>query len=342
MDIERKMATVERIAEIRAIPEADKIVSYKIKGWWVTDSIGKYEVDQLVVYCEPDSWIPTEIAPFLSKGKEPREFNGVKGEKLRTIRLKRVLSQGLLLPLSILAEGNTGEEFLWEEGNDVSDILNVTKWEAPVNAQLAGLARGSLPSGLIKTDQERIQNIGSNLKYYVGKTFEVTEKLYGSSCTMYLDNEDDFHVCSRNLDLKFDENNSFWKAAIKYDIENKMRKAQMQGLYLQGELLGVGIQNNQYKTDLEFYVYNIYDTNRCEYAPSFNRQQITAALGLKHVPVLCTVVLTAEDTVESILEAAEGVSKLNGSNREGIVYKCVEDPSISFKAVSRQWQLKND
>lgn len=342
MDIERKMATVERIAEIRDIPDADKIVSYKIKGWWVTDSIGKYEVDQLVVYCEPDSWIPTEIAPFLSKGNEPREFNGVKGEKLKTQRIRKVLSQGLLLSISLVEGPIPNPHQRVQEGDDVTAALGIQKWEVPVNAQLAGLARGNLPAGLIRTDQERIQNIGSYLKYYVGKTFEVTEKLHGSSCTMYLDDAGDFHVCSRNLDLKFDENNSFWKAAIKYDIESKMRLAQMQGISISGELIGQGINGNQYGVDLEFHVFDMFNVVTQEYAPSFNRQQIAEALGLPHAPVLGTVVLTAEDTVESILEASEGASKLNGSVREGVVYKCVEDPSISFKAVSRVWQLKND
>lgn len=342
MDIERKMATVERIAEIRAIPEADKIVSYKIKGWWVTDSIGKYEVDQLVVYVEPDAWVPTEIAPFLSKGKEPREFNGVKGEKLRTIRLKKVLSQGLLLPISLVEGPVPNPHQRVQEGDDVTTALCIQKWEAPVNAQLAGLARGSLPAGLIRTDQERIQNIGSNLKYYVGKTFEVTEKLHGSSCTMYLDNEDSFHVCSRNLDLKFDENNSFWKAAIKYNIESKMKNSGMNGVAISGELIGQGINGNQYGVDLEFHVFDMYDVNRCEYAPSYNRQQICAALDLQHVPLICQHVLTSEDTIESILAMAEGASMLNGSIREGLVLKCVTEPSISFKAVSQAWQLKND
>lgn len=339
MDIERKMATVERIAEIRAIPDADKICSYRVKGWWVTDQVGKYEVDQLVVYCEPDSWIPTELAPFLSKGKEPREFNGIKGEKLKTIRLKRVLSQGLLLPLEPTCSMIESELF---EGLDVSVPLGVTKWEAPVNAQLAGLARGSLPQGIIKTDQERIQNIGSYLKYYVGKTFEVTEKLHGSSCTMYLDNENSFHVCSRNLDLKFDENNSFWKAAIKYNVEEKMKNAQMQGIAIQGELIGQGINGNQYGVDLEFYVFDMFNVNTQEYAPSYNRQQIAASLGLLHVPVVNSTKLTVEDTVESLLTYAEGVSMLNVSNREGLVYKCVTEPSISFKCVSNSWLEKND
>ncbi len=339
MDIERKMATIERIVEVRAIPEADKICAYRVKGWWVVDQVGKYQVDDMIVYIEPDAWVPTEIAPFLSKGKEPREFNGVKGERLRTVKLKKQISQGLLLPLEPTCAMIESELF---EGLDVSVPLNIQKWEAPIPAQLAGQVRGNLPTGIIKTDQQRIQNIGKYLNFYVGKTFEITEKLHGSSCTIYLDTNDDFHVCSRNLDLKRDENNAFWKAAIKYDIEAKMRKAQMQGIAIQGELIGEGINGNQYKVGLEFYVFDMFNVSTQEYAPSYNRQQIAAALGLLHVPVVGTVTLTAENSVESILANAEGTSALNGSNREGLVWKCIEDPSISWKAVSNAWLLKND
>ena len=96
---ERKMATIRKIAEIKAIPEADLICAYRVDGWWVVDSVGKYKVDDLVVYAEPDSWIPHELAPFLSKGHEPRTFNSIAGEKLKTVRLRGQLSQGLLMPL---------------------------------------------------------------------------------------------------------------------------------------------------------------------------------------------------------------------------------------------------
>ena len=206
----------------------------------------------------------------------------------------------------------------------------------------ATLLMNILGQEIIKTDQERIQNIGSNLRFYVGKTFEITEKLHGSSCQFYLDNTNDFHVCSRNLDLKFDENNSFWKAAIKYDVESKMKNAQMQGISIGGELIGQGINGNQYGVDLEFHVFDMYNVNTCEYAPSFNRQQIAAYLGLQHVPVLDTVVLQSDDTVEGILGSSEFNSLLNGSQAEGCVWKCIEEPSISFKAVSNTWLLKND
>lgn len=98
-NVNRKLATVKRISEVKSIEGADKIVAYRVDGWWVVDSKDKYRVGDLAVYCEIDSWIPTELAPFLSKGKDPSEYNGVQGERLRSVRLKGVTSQGLLLRL---------------------------------------------------------------------------------------------------------------------------------------------------------------------------------------------------------------------------------------------------
>jgi len=341
MDIERKLATIERIEEIRAIPEADKICAYRVKDWWVVDQVNKYEVGQRVIYVECDAWVPTAVAPFLSKGKEPRVYEGIAGERLRTVRLKKQLSQGLLLPIDVLPH-SLGFVFGSTVGEDVSNWLGIIKWEAPIPAQLAGQVRGNLPAGIIKTDQNRVQNIGKYLSEYYSYTFEKTEKLHGSSCTMYLDSNDEFHVCSRSLDLKPDENNSFWKAAIKYNVEQKMREAPMHGIAIQGELIGEGINGNQYKTQLDFYVFDMFNVTTQQYAPSFNRQQIAAKLGLKHVPVIDTVMLDDSWPVEYMLEEAEGASQLNGSSREGIVWKCIQDPSISWKCISNAWLLKND
>lgn len=104
--MERKMATIRKIDNILPIEGADLIHAVKIGGWTVVaqKSMG-YKVGDLVVYCEIDSFIPTEVAPFLTpEGKEPKEYNGIKGERLRTKKLKGVISQGLLLPLDVLYE----------------------------------------------------------------------------------------------------------------------------------------------------------------------------------------------------------------------------------------------
>lgn len=101
-DIVRKLATVRKIVEVKLIEGADFIIAYRVDNWWVVDTVGKYVVGDLVIYIEPDSWVPIDLAPFLSKGKEPREYNGVKGEKLRTIRLRGTWSQGILINLNDL------------------------------------------------------------------------------------------------------------------------------------------------------------------------------------------------------------------------------------------------
>jgi RNA ligase (TIGR02306 family) len=95
----RKMATIRVIDAINPIPDADAIEVATVGGWRVVVKRGEFTVGDLAVYCEIDSWIPTELAPFLSKGKEPRVYEGIKGERLRTVSLRKTVSQGLLLPL---------------------------------------------------------------------------------------------------------------------------------------------------------------------------------------------------------------------------------------------------
>lgn len=171
----RKLASIQQVAEIRSIPGADRICQYRINGWWVIDQVGKYTVGDYIIYCEIDSWIPTELAAFLSKGKEPREFEGIKGERLKTIRLKGQLSQGLLLPLHLIEEKFSNMP--WVEGSDITDELGIVKWERPIPAQLAGMMKGNFPSFIPKTSQERVQNI--RLETMADIEFEATEKLHG-------------------------------------------------------------------------------------------------------------------------------------------------------------------
>jgi RNA ligase (TIGR02306 family) len=331
----RKMASIQRIAEVKSIEGADLICAYRINGWWVVDKVGAYSVDDLVVFCEVDSWIPTELAAFLSKGKEPREYLGIKGEKLRTVRLKKQLSQGLLLPISVLS--NVESELM--EDLDVSIPLNIQKYEPPLPAQLAGQVKGNFPALIPKTDAVRIQNVRDWSKLVETHRFEVTEKLHGSSCTFYLDTEGEFHVCSRNLDLKFDENNAYWKAAIKYNVEQKMKDNNLHGIAIQGEIIGLGLNGNQYNIpDIDFFVFNVYNiANNGFYLTAPMRTVVCEEfLGLKQVPKL-GVFLTKD--VQSMLVHAEGKSVLNGSEREGIVLKSQQDTSLIIKVVSNKWLL---
>ena len=347
---DRKLATIRRIDKLEPIPGADKILKATVGGWQlVTAKANGFAEGELIIYLEVDSWVPTEIAPFLSKGQEPREFNGVKGERLKTIKLRGTVSQGLIIPVwtgaRLIAAGvNTtlGEI----EGLNVTEALGIQKWERPMSAQLAGMARGNFPSFIFKTDQERIQNLSPELEQYKagGLTFEKTEKMEGSSMTVYFREVEEtrtFGVCSRNLDLKETAGNSFWSVARKLQLEEKLA---MWGrnIALQGELIGPGVQNNIYGlTEHQFRLFDVFDidTQTC-FTPAA-RRQLAQEIGVLHSPVLSESISLTDETMASILADAEGKSQLAATEREGVVYKCNENPSISFKAISNSYLLRH-
>jgi RNA ligase (TIGR02306 family) len=337
----RKMASIRKIDDIRPIEGADAIECVVVGGWTVVVKKGEFAAGDLAVYLEIDSWVPTELAPFLSKGKEPREFEGIKGERLRTMKLRGQLSQGLLLPISVLT---TTSPDTWQdpssfEGSDVSELLNIQKWERPMNAQLAGMARGNFPIEIPKTDQERVQNLKKEIAAAVeaGTLFEVTEKLEGSSMTVYRI-RGEFGVCSRNLDLKEEGGTTFWQVARELDIEGKMNAVDKNWeLAIQGELIGPGIQGNIYNLSKpQFLVFDVYDIRHGKYMDPDIRRVFIERMGLKHVPHLITSKVVS---VEMLLNLAEGKSDLNPKQeREGIVFKEVNG-GMTFKAISNKYLL---
>ena len=334
---ERKLATVRIIDEVDEIPNADAIEVCTIGGWKVVAQKGLYKAGDKAVYFEVDSFIPTSIAPFLTKaGHFPKTFNGVEGERLRTIRLRGQISQGLLIPCppSYLDDSHIG--------TDVTEVYGIQKWEAPISAQLAGTVRGNFPSFMRKTDQERIQNLKKELAHWIeiNSTWECTEKLDGSSMTVYV-RDGEFGVCSRNLELKEDENNTFWKTALAYNLKEKLLQLGT-NIAIQGELIGPGVQKNIYGlTEHKFYVYDIFDIDNFTYCTPNERWTICEKLGLDHVPIIAKQGVIPFTTIESLLAFSEGKTKLNDKvEREGLVFKCHEEQS-SFKVISNKFLLKN-
>lgn len=334
----RKMATIRKIDALDPIEGADAIEAATIGGWKVVVKKGEFSVGGMAVYCEIDSWIPTELAPFLSKGKEPREYEGIRGERLRTVKLRGQLSQGLLLPISVIPFAS------YIPDDDVAEHLGIVKWEMPMNAQLAGMARGNFPSQIPKTDQERVQNLKSEIVQAAtdGLQFEVTEKLEGSSMTVYLI-DGVFGVCSRNLDLKETEENTFWQVARRDNIEAKMRGVDEHWSFaIQGELIGPGIQGNIYKLSKpEFRVFDVYDIQVGKYLPPNPRRILIERMGLQHVPVMLVDKDLGVGSVEDILQWADAKSVLCPTCtawREGIVFKQV-DGGMTFKAISNKYLL---
>ena len=104
---ERKLASIRRIKAIEPIKGADRIVKAVVDGWeLVTQKSNNFKPGDLVVYFSIDSLLPiTEQFSFLEKYKVSAK-NSVNGEgyRLKTIKLRGTLSQGLILPIENLFE----------------------------------------------------------------------------------------------------------------------------------------------------------------------------------------------------------------------------------------------
>jgi RNA ligase (TIGR02306 family) len=263
--------------------------------------------------------------------------DGTEGFRLKTIRLRGQISQGLILPISVLNPPDSNIYVTPFEGLDVTEMLEIVKYEPPISAELAGKVKGLFPSFLRKTDEERIQNLTSEYEEFKKHKFYVTEKLDGSSATFYY-KDGAFGVCSRNLELLETEGNTFWKVARELDLENKMKDFGV-NISVQGELIGEGIQGNPYKIKGQTVrFFNLFDIDLQEYH-SFNMMKSTLIImGLEMVPVVDEY-FTLPDTVEELLNYADNKSVLNPDfDREGVVIRTL-DRKVSFKVISNKFLI---
>ena len=204
--MERKLASIKKITNIQPIEGADMIELASVGGWNVVVAKNvNHKVGDLVIYCEIDSFLPIkEEFEFLRKSSY-KKMDEQEGFRLKTMKLRGQLSQGLILPISILNPPGTNIYVESFEGLDVTEMLGIVKYEPPIPTQLAGKVVGGFPSFIQKTDEERIQNLSNEYEHYkTNHKFFVTEKLDGTSMTVYL-NEGKFGVCSRNWELEKDE-----------------------------------------------------------------------------------------------------------------------------------------
>lgn len=335
MNTDRKLASVVKIADIQPIPGADAIVVATVKGWKVVVKVNEYKVGDLAVYYEIDSFLP--IRPqfeFLRKSSYKR-MGSSEGFRLKTIRLRGQISQGLLTPIP---EGISNPR----EGDDLTEALDIVKYEPPIPAQLAGKIKGTFPSFIPKTDEIRIQNFESEVGFSpVGERAYVTEKLDGTSFTCYFNNGV-FGVCGRNWELSETSDNSLWRMANVLQLKEKMTK-HGKNIALQGELIGAGINGNLYGlSDHKLYFFTGYDIDKGRRMFFDELEWVLFGLQLQMVPVLEKygfVIPNENNIVDYMLRYAEGKSVLNMEvDREGVVVRGLER-EFSFKAISNTYLL---
>lgn len=332
----RKLASIRRISNIRPIEGADMIEVATVDNWNVVIKKNEFRIGELVVYFEIDSFLPIrEEFEFLRKSSYKIMADGSEGFRLRTIKLRGQVSQGLIVPLSILNSTNN-----WNEGDEVTEYLGVVKYEPPIPAELAGTVIGNVPSQIQKTDEERIQNLTSEYENYKKFKFFASEKADGTSATYFL-NDGVFGVCGRNWQYAYDPNNTFWKIAQKNNLEEKLRMLG-RNLAIQGEVVGEGVQSNKYKLiGQRLLVFNIFDIDSHNYLSKEEMLEICNNFRLETVPTIFTE-FTLPETIEELLEIANGRSMLfPGTIREGLVWVSINSPRrISFKTISNQFLLK--
>lgn len=229
----RRLVTVRKINAINPIPNADAIEVATIDGWNVVIKKGEFAVGDYCMFFEIDSFLPANDGRFAflaGKGTKTDE-NGVERIRLRTIKLRGQISQGLALPIAafyeIFYELNPNVRYflapsasevlsnsveiladLEENRQGLENFINVTKYERPDERNGgtgAGRVKtaGNFPIFIPKTDEDRIQNVfGKYSQTMKGVPFRKSLKLEGSSQTIAFVSNPDFFVEKIDDDLK--------------------------------------------------------------------------------------------------------------------------------------------
>jgi len=371
----RQLVTIKKIDAIYPIPKADRIELVRIGGWTCIAKKGEFEVGSLCAYFEIDSFVPdTPIFEFLGR---PTTHQGKSGYRIRTMKMRGVISQGLALPLHMFSGLTTlrlSKRF--EVGVDIAEYLDVIKYDidltgssnksASGNSNPTNTSKGKFPSFIPKTDQERVQNLPHYFDMYKDTLFEESYKLDGSSCTMYrIEKQPEtfwekvvewlrldrttlpthFGVCSRNLELSPPANgntpSNFWYAAKKYHIDRYLPV----GYAIQGEVIAPNIQANYEKVaEPEFHIFSVYNIKeQCYLSPedaeAFVTDYLPEAIYVKHTYIQLFQECTSFDDLQKRVDTPSIYSAQPIS--EGRVYKSV-DGTVSFKVINNKYLLQKD
>jgi len=343
-----KLVTFEYINKIEPIAGADSIELATIMGWKSVIKKDTYKVGDRVIFIPIDTVIvPADWNEFLWDKKDP-----TKPIRIKTAKLRGAISQGVIFPMTIISRTASiwNELFVKEPRKELSTYedlamaLGITKYEKPISAQMAGKIKGDFPAHLIsKTDED---NLLSNIEVlnelkecdYV----KISLKLDGTSVT-YIKQNNEFKVCSRNLEL-FDGDNVYWEMARKYHLMSRLPD----NTSVQGEICGQGIQKNPLQLNgVELFIFNFKNltTNGYinEYDPLFvdyvlptvtnllvlNKEQLND-LTLEYLQ-------TFSNSVTYGKEPAEGIV-IRGYKNDKPVYSKTLNKMLSVKVLNQNYK----
>lgn len=358
----RPLAWVEILTQIHSIDGADSIDMAKTStGNEVIVKKGEFNPGDECIYVTTDTFLPED---------NRWEFLRINKFKVKCKKIRGAWSDGLILPLSIIPESvkmahnaydgscMTKPLLPFGPGYDLTNILGVKKIpeKAIPNGSggiFFGKAAGKFPIHTPKTDEDNLAGLKPHklLEAHKGKIFRKSIKLHGSSCSLFLVNNE-FGVCSRNLQVKDSDNGLFWQAAKKYEIENKLRNFRENDpdsfdLTVQGEICGPKLNGNIYNfTEIRFFVHNIYNVDKKQHLTQKEMVALAEKLNLEVCP---GEIFVLDHTLEQLVEMVEKPSIYNKSvPEEGCVFRLWDSNEycdivkgrLSFKIVSRLFKEK--
>jgi len=330
--MERVLASIREVSDIVPIEGADFIEEAIVGGWHVIVKKGEFTPGSQGVFFEIDSVLDPEL-PWV---KEHASFMEARSWRIRTMKMRGVLSQGLLLPMDILPEV--------PESTDCTELLGVKKYEIPETVgDLTSRSAGPFPSYIVsKTDEIRVQSVMEVLDELWGKPYYITEKADGSSAT-YLMIDGKFTACSRNLMLR--EESDFYRVGVEQNIKGFLEENPH--LVVQGEFIGPGVQGNKYKLKAHsLKVFNIFDTGPREYLHYNSIVDFSQHYGFDIVRLMASG-KSFGFSLEELLVMAKGKYPGTNNDMEGIVVRSLENiysPTLrgrlSFKVLNNNALLK--
>lgn len=337
VEADRTLAQIVKVDKIEAVEGADRIQAAHVLGW------------ELVV--KKDEFRPGDLAIYFSIGSILDVTNPntsfLEGKPLRTKKIRGIISQGLLGPLTWLKDYGVDPANV-KEGDDVTAKMQVKKWvpidEKEIYSAETDNERAPFPWYVPRTDEERIQNMTRHLQKFADQPIVLTQKFDGTSCT-YVYSQDKFMTCSRNNVLlrETEMSRPYLEIAKRYDLAVKMAGLK-RNLAIQGEIIGPKINANRHKTnEIEYYVFNVYDIDAKLYLGYDDIMDITQKLGLKMVDLVYRGIMKSEWlNVKTLLELANAQKYSTGQIAEGLVLKLDQKagPKLSCKIISNNYLIK--
>lgn len=314
---------VGKIIEIQPIPNADFIVSATVVcgsggKWRGIVSKSQFQTGDLCTVYLPDSQIPPNgDMQFMEKHKW----------RVKMCRFRGAPSEVLIMPDELYY--SRGQNI----GRDITQEMGVTKYHKPIAAHLQGIAKGPFPHFIPKTDELNYQRSPELVEQLHGQFYYITEKADGSSTTAFRW-RGKFGVCSRNLELERNEENGYWKVALKYHLEEKLPE----GFALQWETCGPGIQSNPMGLkEIDGFAFSAYNIAEHRYLEMTEFWSLLDGLKFPSCKIIDIGQSFDKDSVASL---GEGIYE-NGAQREGVVVRSQINfghGPLSFKVINLNYE----